>query len=139
MLGRSWERASHLLSVPEVCQWHRRHTCWLDEVLLQLFLLVDQCRLPPMTDCGAVRVPHVDMRECSGERIRRDRAAPLSPRLALRRVLLLAEGRQFREAAAVLARLGPTGLAVVASELPLDILVESLPHSAQLLETLFCK
>lgn len=91
-----------------------------------------------MTDCGAVRVPYVDMREC-GDRIRRDRTTPLSPRLALRRVLVLAEGRQFREAASILARLGPTGLAVVASELPLDILVESLPHSAQLLETLFAK
>lgn len=91
-----------------------------------------------MTDFGAVRVPCVDMREC-GDRLRRDRTTPMSPRLALRRVLVLAEGRQFREAAAVLSRLGPTALATVASELPLDILVESLPHSAQLLETLFIK
>ncbi|KAF2879590.1 hypothetical protein ILUMI_26589 [Ignelater luminosus] len=52
------------------------------------------------------------MREC-GERIRRERTAPLSPRLALRRVLVLAEGRQFREAAAVLARLGPTALSAI--------------------------
>lgn len=78
------------------------------------------------------------MREC-GDRIRRERTTPLSPRLALRRVLVLSEGRQFREAAAVLARLGPTALATVASELPLDLLVEGLPHSAQLLETLFNK
>lgn len=91
-----------------------------------------------MTDCGALRVPCVDIRECVDSRMRRDRTNT-SPRLALRRVLVLAEGRQFREAAAVLNRLGPTGIASVAGELPLDILVESLPHSAQLLETLFIK
>ncbi|KAK5645491.1 hypothetical protein RI129_006791 [Pyrocoelia pectoralis] len=76
------------------------------------------------------------MREC-GERIRRERAAPLSPKLALRRVLVLAEGRQFREAASILAKLGPTALNTVANELPLELLVDGLPHSAQLLETLF--
>lgn len=78
------------------------------------------------------------MREC-GDRIRRERTAPLSPRLALRRVLVLAEGRQFREAAAVLARLGPTALSAVASEIPLELLLDGLPHSAQLLETLFSR
>ncbi|XP_017779345.1 PREDICTED: uncharacterized protein LOC108564744 [Nicrophorus vespilloides] len=76
------------------------------------------------------------MREC-GERIRRERA--LSPRLVLRRVLVLSEGRQYREAAAVLSKLGGAGIAAVASELPLDLLVDGLPHSAQLLETLLTK
>lgn len=78
------------------------------------------------------------MREV-GERIRRERAVPMSPRLALRRVLVLSEGRQYREAAAVIAKLGPTTLGVVANEIPLDFIVEGLPHSAQLLETLFSK
>ncbi|KAF5307983.1 hypothetical protein FQR65_LT06551 [Abscondita terminalis] len=78
------------------------------------------------------------MREC-GERIRRERTAPLSPRLALRRVLVLSEGRQFREAASVVSKLGPTALIAVANELPLDLLVEGLPHSSQLLETLFSR
>lgn len=78
------------------------------------------------------------MRE-SGDRIRRERASPTSPRLILRRVLVLSEGRQFREAAQVLQKLGPNTIAAVASELPLDLLVEGLPHSAQLLETLFNK
>ncbi|CAH0555309.1 unnamed protein product [Brassicogethes aeneus] len=78
------------------------------------------------------------MREC-GERIRRERASPSSPRIVLRRVLVLAEGRQFREAAAVLQRLGSQTIASVASDIPLDLLVEGLPHSAQLLETLFNK
>ncbi|XP_031764253.1 uncharacterized protein LOC113518676 [Galleria mellonella] len=76
----------------------------------------------------------------SRERIRREREREkntyTSPRLALRRVLLLAEGRQFREAAAVLSRLGPGVLQSVAAELPIDLLVEALPHSAHLIETL---
>ncbi|CAG9794926.1 unnamed protein product [Diatraea saccharalis] len=76
----------------------------------------------------------------SRERIRREREREkntyTSPRLALRRVLLLAEGRQFREAGAILARLGPGVLQTVAAELPIDLLLEALPHSAHLLETL---
>ncbi|XP_026734354.1 LOW QUALITY PROTEIN: uncharacterized protein LOC113498525 [Trichoplusia ni] len=76
----------------------------------------------------------------SRERIRREREREkntyTSPRLALRRVLLLSEGRQFREAAAILSRLGPGVLQSVATELPIDLLVEALPHSAHLIETL---
>ncbi|CAH0720987.1 unnamed protein product, partial [Brenthis ino] len=76
----------------------------------------------------------------SRERIRREREREkntyTSPRLALRRVLLLAEGRQFREAAAIVSRLGPGVLQTVATELPVDLLVEALPHSAHLIETL---
>lgn len=76
----------------------------------------------------------------SRERIRRERDREkntyTSPRLALRRVLLLSEGRQFREAAAILSRLGPSVLQSVAADLPIDLLVEALPHSAHLIETL---
>lgn len=79
----------------------------------------------------------------SRERIRRERDREKntysSPRLALRRVLLLAEGRQFREAAAILSRLGPGVLQSVAAELPIDLLVEALPHSTYLLETLLTR
>lgn len=78
------------------------------------------------------------MREC-GDRIRRERTIPMSPRLVIRRVLVLSEGRQYREASAVLSRLGPIALATVAGDLPLDLLVDGLPHSAQLLETIFNK
>ncbi|CAG9819262.1 unnamed protein product [Phaedon cochleariae] len=78
------------------------------------------------------------MRE-SNDRIRRERASPSSPRLVLRRVVVLSEGRQFREAAAALQKLGPGAVAAVAGELPLDLLADGLPHSAQLLETLFNK
>lgn len=77
----------------------------------------------------------------SRERIRRERERErntyTSPRQALRRVLLLSEGRQFREAAALLGRLGAGVLQGVASELPIDLLAEALPHSAHLLETLY--
>ncbi|XP_050681831.1 uncharacterized protein LOC126977171 [Leptidea sinapis] len=76
----------------------------------------------------------------SRDRIRREREREkntyTSPRHALRRVLLLAEGRQFREAAAVVSRLGPGVLQSVAAELPIDLLIESLPHSSHLIETL---
>ncbi|XP_028037033.1 uncharacterized protein LOC114248110 [Bombyx mandarina] len=76
----------------------------------------------------------------SRERFRREREREkntyTSPRLALRRVLLLAEGRQFREAAAIVSRLGPGVLQSVVSDLPLDLLIEALPHSAHLIETL---
>lgn len=78
------------------------------------------------------------MRECA-DRIRRERTSPSSPRLVLRRVLVLSEGRQFREAAQALQKLGASSIAAVAPDLPLDLLVEGLPHSAQLLETLFNK
>jgi hypothetical protein len=59
--------------------------------------------------------------------------------MVLRRVLVLSEGRQFREAAAVLQKLNCNSVAAVAADLPLDFLAEGLPHSAQLLETLFNK
>ncbi|XP_063369315.1 serine/arginine repetitive matrix protein 2 [Cydia amplana] len=77
------------------------------------------------------------MEKESRERIRRGREARgTSPRAALRRVLLLAEGRQFREAAAVVARAGSGVLAPLAADLPLDLLADSLPHSAVLIELL---
>ncbi|VEN53299.1 unnamed protein product [Callosobruchus maculatus] len=79
------------------------------------------------------------MRDCAMERIRRDRSSPTSPRLVVRRVLVLAEGRQFREAAAVLQRLAAQAVAAAVADFPLDLIVEGLPHSAHLLETLFNK
>lgn len=60
-----------------------------------------------------------------------------SPRQVLRRLMLLSEGRQYREAAGVVGRLGPSVLRSVVAELPLDILTEALPHSAYLLESFF--
>lgn len=60
-----------------------------------------------------------------------------SPRQVLRRLMLLSEGRQYREAAGVVGRLGPSVLRSVIAELPIDLLLENLPHSAYLLESFF--
>lgn len=80
------------------------------------------------------------MAECR-ERIRgpsRDRREfYTSSRQVLRRLMILSEGRQFREAATIIGHLGPSILRSVVTELPIDILVESLPHSAHLIESVF--
>ena len=60
-----------------------------------------------------------------------------SARQVLRRLTVLSEGRQYREAANLVCRLGPSVLRTVVSEIPLDLLVDSLPHSAYLLESFF--
>lgn len=78
------------------------------------------------------------MRECC-DRIKREKTSPMNSRSVLRKVLVLAEGRQYREASVVISKLGTSGLAALISELPLDLLVDGLPHSAQFLETLFSK
>ncbi|XP_030370855.1 uncharacterized protein LOC115621369 [Scaptodrosophila lebanonensis] len=62
-----------------------------------------------------------------------------SPRQVLRRLMLLSEGRQYREAAGVVGRLGPSVLRSVMAELPIDLLLEHLPHSAYLLESFFTR
>ncbi|XP_067619757.1 uncharacterized protein [Eurosta solidaginis] len=62
-----------------------------------------------------------------------------SPRQVLRRLMLLSEGRQYREAAGVVGRLGPSVLRSVIAELPIDLLLENLPHSAYLLESFFTR
>ncbi|KAL5284312.1 hypothetical protein ACFFRR_006537 [Megaselia abdita] len=62
-----------------------------------------------------------------------------SPRHVLRRLMLLSEGRQYREAAGVVGRLGPSVLRSVISELPIDLLLEALPHSVYLLESFYSR
>lgn len=62
-----------------------------------------------------------------------------SPRQVLRRLMLLSEGRQYREAAGVVGRLGPSVLRSIITDLPLDILTEALPHSSNLLESFFSR
>ncbi|XP_068153281.1 uncharacterized protein [Drosophila tropicalis] len=87
--------------------------------------------------------PHSLSMADSRERIRgpsRDgREFLTSPRQVLRRLMLLSEGRQYREAAGVVGRLGPSVLRSVIAELPLDLLLEHLPHSAYLLESFFSR
>lgn len=60
-----------------------------------------------------------------------------SPRQVLRRLMMLTDGRQYREAAGMVGRLGPSVFRSVVAELPMDILIDALPHSAYLLETFF--
>lgn len=62
-----------------------------------------------------------------------------SPRQVLRRLMLLSDGRQYREAAGMVGRLGPSVFRSVVAELPMDILVDALPHSAYLLETFYAR
>uniref|UniRef100_A0A1B0CUS3 Mitochondria-eating protein n=1 Tax=Lutzomyia longipalpis TaxID=7200 RepID=A0A1B0CUS3_LUTLO len=81
----------------------------------------------------------VDNRERIRGPSRDGREGLTSPRHVLRRLLLLSEGRQYREAAGVVGRLGPSLLRSVVSELPMDLLIEALPHSAYLLESFYSR
>lgn len=60
-----------------------------------------------------------------------------SPRQVCRRLMVLFEGRQYREAASVVSRCGISVLKSIIADLPIDVLVEALPHSAYLLEAIF--
>ncbi|XP_022211091.2 uncharacterized protein LOC111066648 isoform X2 [Drosophila obscura] len=83
--------------------------------------------------------PMADSRERIRGPSRDGREFLTSPRQVLRRLMLLSEGRQYREAAGVVGRLGPSVLRSVIAELPLDLLLEHLPHSAYLLESFFTR
>lgn len=75
----------------------------------------------------------------SRDRIRgpRDGRDLTSAKQVQRRLVLYFEGRQFREAAAIMSRCGISVLKVIVQELPMDLLIEALPHSATLLEVIF--
>ncbi|XP_033219749.1 uncharacterized protein LOC117174613 isoform X2 [Belonocnema kinseyi] len=62
-----------------------------------------------------------------------------NPRMALRRLLRLYEGRQYREAAGFLMRLPHYTLRAALPDIPIDLLIETLPHSLALLEALYCR
>ncbi|KAF3425728.1 hypothetical protein E2986_11020 [Frieseomelitta varia] len=62
-----------------------------------------------------------------------------NPRMALRRLLRLYEGRQYREAAAFLVKLPRYTLKATLPDIPLDLLIETLPHSLSLLEALYTR
>ncbi|XP_046382270.1 uncharacterized protein LOC124153215 [Ischnura elegans] len=63
----------------------------------------------------------------------------VSPRLALKRILLLYESHQFRAAANFVNRLSAGTFRVLLHQLPLDLFVESMPHSLSVLEALYAK
>ncbi|XP_017796674.1 PREDICTED: uncharacterized protein LOC108577954 [Habropoda laboriosa] len=62
-----------------------------------------------------------------------------NPRMALRRFLRLYEGRQYREAAAFLMKLPHYTLKATLPDIPVDLLIETLPHSLSLLEALYSR
>lgn len=62
-----------------------------------------------------------------------------NPRMALRKLLRLYEGRQYREAASFLSRLPLYTLKAALPDIPIDLLVDALPHSLALLETLYSR
>ncbi|KAK1122639.1 hypothetical protein K0M31_009083 [Melipona bicolor] len=62
-----------------------------------------------------------------------------NPRMALRRLLRLYEGRQYREAAAFLVKLPRYTLKATLPDIPVDLLIETLPHSLSLLEALYIR
>ncbi|XP_053975480.1 uncharacterized protein LOC128874610 [Hylaeus volcanicus] len=62
-----------------------------------------------------------------------------NPRMALRRLLRLYEGRQYREAAGFLMKLPHYTLKATLPDIPVDLLIETLPHSLSLLEALYSR
>ncbi|XP_077501898.1 uncharacterized protein LOC144112935 [Amblyomma americanum] len=58
---------------------------------------------------------------------------------ALRRVLLLCERQQHREAAALLSRLAPAAFRALLAELPVELLLDQLPGSLPPLEALYAR
>ncbi|KAK8380326.1 hypothetical protein O3P69_016733 [Scylla paramamosain] len=62
-----------------------------------------------------------------------------SSRHAIKRILLLTENYQYRDAAAFIHRLPSATFKVIVDELPIDVLVDAMPHSLPILEALYCK
>ncbi|XP_078032990.1 uncharacterized protein LOC144467880 [Augochlora pura] len=62
-----------------------------------------------------------------------------NPRMALRSLLRLYEGRQYRQAASFLAKLPHYTLKATLPDIPVDLLIETLPHSLALLEALYTR
>ncbi|XP_008552372.1 uncharacterized protein LOC103574651 [Microplitis demolitor] len=62
-----------------------------------------------------------------------------NPRVALRRLLRLYEGRQYREAANFLTKLPRCTLASTLTDFPVDLVIETLPRSLSLLEALYSR
>ncbi|XP_044581767.1 uncharacterized protein LOC123263230 [Cotesia glomerata] len=62
-----------------------------------------------------------------------------NPRVALRRLLRLYEGRQYREAANLVGKLPRCTLALTLTDFPVDLVIETLPRSLSLLEALYSR
>ncbi|CAL4157970.1 unnamed protein product, partial [Meganyctiphanes norvegica] len=62
-----------------------------------------------------------------------------SPRHAVKHILLLTENYQYRDAAAFVHRLPTTTFKTITGDLPMDVLVDAMPHSLPFIESLYCK
>ena len=65
--------------------------------------------------------------------------ADISPRIAVKKVLLLYEHAQYNEAANFIDRLSITTFRIILRELPIDIFIEAMPHSLPIMESLYSK
>jgi hypothetical protein len=65
--------------------------------------------------------------------------ADVSPRVAVKRIILLYDNYQYREAANFINRLSHGTFKVILHELPVDLFVESMPNSLSILEALYAK
>ncbi|XP_034939668.1 uncharacterized protein [Chelonus insularis] len=63
----------------------------------------------------------------------------MNPRTALRRLLRLYEGRQYREAASFVSKLPRCTLGATLPDIPVDLVIETLPRSLALLESLYSR
>jgi hypothetical protein len=63
----------------------------------------------------------------------------VSTNVAIRRILLLYENLQYREAANFINRLNYITFKAIVSDLPIDVFVESIPNSLPILEALYAK
>lgn len=65
--------------------------------------------------------------------------ADVSPRFAVKRILLLYENAQYREAANFVNRLSHGTFKAILPQLPIDVFIEAMPHSVSILEALYAK
>lgn len=63
----------------------------------------------------------------------------VSTSVAIRRILILYENLQYREAANFINRLNYSTFRAILNELPIDVFVESIPNSLPILEALYSK
>ncbi|XP_055929766.1 uncharacterized protein LOC129960380 [Argiope bruennichi] len=65
--------------------------------------------------------------------------ADVSPTVAMKRVILLYENQQYREAANFVNRLHRSTFKAILDDLPIDMFVEAMPQSLPILEALYAK
>lgn len=65
--------------------------------------------------------------------------ADVSPSVAIRRVLLLYENQQYREAANFINRLNYNTFKAILRELPVELFVDNIPHTLAILEALYAR